>query len=74
MESENVETIKKMVEIGVGLAALPEDTVRLELERGTLVALPVETGGLSRDLTLLYSEGAWLPAAVRGFVELFPSV
>jgi len=74
MESENIETIKKMVEIGVGVAAVPSETVRLELASGALVALNIDTEGLARDLVVLHPNFNMLPKAIRAFIELFPEV
>src|SRR5207247_1826565 len=39
MELDNVETIKRVVEIGTGLAILPEPAVRLETKSKTLAAV-----------------------------------
>jgi len=44
MEFDNIETIKRAVEIDAGVAILPEPTVSRELAAGMLVAVPLAVG------------------------------
>ncbi len=69
-ESSDIEVIKRMVEIGVGFAALPTHCIGRELEAGSLVALEVEGLSLSRDLYVLSRESGALPPAAQHFVDL----
>ena len=40
MEFDNIETIKRAIEIDAGVGMLPEPTVRREVEAGTLAMVP----------------------------------
>lgn len=70
MEFDNIETIKRAVEIGAGVAFLPEPTVAREVSAGTLVAVPLSTGELVRPLGILHRRGKELGVTVRRFIEL----
>jgi DNA-binding transcriptional LysR family regulator len=70
MEFDNIETIKRAVEIDAGVALLPEPTVAREVEAGTLVALPLDTDELVRPVGILQRRGRELTATARRFVEL----
>ena len=48
MEMDNVETIKRAVEMGLGVAILPLSTVQPRWQQGTLVAKPFAEGPVSR--------------------------
>jgi DNA-binding transcriptional LysR family regulator len=70
MEFDNIETIKRAVEIGAGVAFLPEPTIGREVAAGTLVAVPLSTGELVRPLGILHRRGKELGVTVRRFIEL----
>ena len=44
MEFDNVETLKRAVEIDTGVAILPQSTIRQEVAKQTLAALPIAEG------------------------------
>jgi len=68
-EFDNIETIKKAVECGTGVAILPEPTVGQEVVAGTLVALPMAGAVLTRPLGIVHKKHRHLSPAVRQFVE-----
>jgi DNA-binding transcriptional LysR family regulator len=68
-EFDNLETVKQAVEIDAGVAIVPEDTVSGEVNRQTLVAVPLE-GGYFRPLALLHKKSKLLPPAVEKFINL----
>jgi hypothetical protein len=70
MEFDNIETIKRAVEIDAGVALLPEPTVRREVETRSLVAIPLTTDELVRPLGLIHRRGKELGITTRRFVEL----
>jgi len=70
MEFDNIETIKRAVEIGAGVAFLPEPTIAREVAAGTLAAVPLTTDELVRPLGILYRRGKELGVTVRRFIEL----
>lgn len=73
MEFDNIETIKRAVEIDAGVAVLPEPTVGREVAAGTLVAVPLSgkgSGDLVRPLGIIHARGKPMPPTVRLFVEM----
>jgi DNA-binding transcriptional LysR family regulator len=73
MEFDNVETIKRAVEIDAGVALLPEPTVRREVEAGTLAMVPLSTDELVRPLGIIHRRGKELGSTARRFIELLQS-
>ncbi|MEX0979431.1 MAG: LysR family transcriptional regulator [Pirellulales bacterium] len=70
MEFDNIETIKRAVEIDAGVALLPQPTVRREVEAKTLVAVPLATDELMRPLGIIHRRGKELGSTTRRFIEL----
>jgi DNA-binding transcriptional LysR family regulator len=70
MEFDNIETIKRAVEIDAGVAFLPEPTIMREVTAGTLVAVPLTNEELVRPLGILHRRGKELGVTVRRFIEL----
>ncbi len=70
MEFDNIETIKRAVEINAGMALLPEPCVCHEVDRRTLVKLPIADVLLIRPLGIIYGRGKPLSATARRFLEL----
>jgi hypothetical protein len=70
MEFDNIETIKRAVEIDAGVALLPEPTVLREVEAGTLCLARLETDELVRPLSIIYRRGKELGITARRFIEL----
>ncbi len=73
MEFDNIETIKRAIEIDAGVALLPAPTVVREVETGTLAAVPLSTDKLVRPLGIIHRRGKDLGVTVRRFVELLRS-
>jgi DNA-binding transcriptional LysR family regulator len=69
-EFDNIETIKRSVEAGLGVSILPEDTVKNEVRAGTLVALPVTDERLTRSVGIIHRRRRELEAPAKAFVEL----
>ncbi|MFM7185601.1 MAG: LysR family transcriptional regulator [Planctomycetota bacterium] len=70
MEFDNIETIKRAVEIDAGVALLPEPTVGRELAAGTLSAVRLAGDDLVRPLGIIHARGKPLPPTAERFVEL----
>jgi DNA-binding transcriptional LysR family regulator len=70
MEFDNIETIKRSVEIDAGVALLPEPTVGRELAAGTLCAVRLAGDDLMRPLGIVHARGKPLAPTVQRFVEL----
>ena len=70
MEFDNVETVKRALEINAGLAILPASTVRNEVERNQLVTFKLQGGIHNRPLAVIYKKNRVLTPALRSFVAL----
>lgn len=73
MEFDNIETIKRAVEIGLGVAIVPRPTVEHETVRGSLKMLEFHEGPFTRPLAIISKRGRELSLAVRKFVEVLTS-
>jgi DNA-binding transcriptional LysR family regulator len=70
LEFDNIENIKKAVEISAGVALLPEPTIRKEVRAGTLVALKLSEGRLVRPLGIIHRRSHKLSVSAARFIEL----
>ncbi len=69
-EYDNIETIKRAVEIGQGIAIIPLASVQRELEHGTLKVVQLSDETLLRPLGIIHKKGRHLsPAAVK-FIDV----
>lgn len=73
MEFDNIETIKRAVEIDAGVSLLPAPTVVREVAAGSLVAVPLSSDELVRPLGIIYRRGKDLGVTARRFIELLRS-
>ncbi len=71
MEMDNVETIKRAVELGLGVSVLPLATVQAELSTGTLVAKPFAEGAFTRPIGILVRKGKYLSRAAQAVLDAF---
>jgi len=69
-EFDNIENIKQAVELGTGVALLPEPTLRREVQAGTLVALPLFGCRLVRPLGIIQRRHHRLSTAAARFLDL----
>ncbi|RLS78941.1 MAG: LysR family transcriptional regulator [Planctomycetota bacterium] len=67
---DNIENIKRAVEVGSGLSLLPIPTVRREIEFGSLVAIELEEVDWVRRLDIVYRKTKPFTTAVSCFLEL----
>ena len=70
MEFDNVETIKRSVEVGTGLSILPATTVTREARSGTLATADFAEGPFTREVGIIHRRGRVLSAAAQEFVRL----
>jgi DNA-binding transcriptional LysR family regulator len=73
MEFDNIETIKRSVEVGNGVSILPETAVVNEVGSGMLVALNFKEGVFTRPIGIIHRKGKVFSAAAREFVNLLTS-
>jgi len=68
MELPTVETIKKSVRMGIGIAFAPRMCLEDELATGELVAVRLKEMRIQRELRLVYRRHATLSAAAQAFL------
>jgi DNA-binding transcriptional LysR family regulator len=69
MEFDNIETVKRAVEIDAGVAIVPEGTVIQEVAKGTLAQVKLENGDFYRPLAAVYKKNKVLSLTMRQFLE-----
>ena len=69
MEMDNVETIKRAVEMGLGVSVLPSATVHHEVNVGSLVQKPFAEGPFTRPIGLLVRKGKYLDRASQAVLD-----
>jgi DNA-binding transcriptional LysR family regulator len=67
---DNIEAVKRAVEVGSGVAILPQPTLEHELRAGTLAAVSFSAQTFVRPLGLVYRRGRRLHSNSEAFVEL----
>lgn len=70
MEFDNIETVKRAVEIESGVSIVPANTVRLEVSTGSLVAVPFEGISLKRPLGVITSRDRPRSPAHKEFLTI----
>ena len=70
MKFDNVETVKRAVEIDAGVAIVPQASVLQEVKQGSLVAMQFKGREFTRPLAILHRKGRVLMPAMKKFIEL----
>jgi DNA-binding transcriptional LysR family regulator len=70
MEFDNIETIKRAVEINAGISILPEPAILQEVSGGTIRAIPFSNERLVRPTGVIVRRGKSLSQAARYCIEL----
>jgi DNA-binding transcriptional LysR family regulator len=70
MEFDNVETVKRAVEINAGVSILPQATVVQEVAGGSLKALPFSNERFTRPTGVIVRKGQTMSQAARYLLEL----
>jgi DNA-binding transcriptional LysR family regulator len=70
MEFDNIETVKRAVEIDHGVAIVPQATVLQEVKQGSLVSVRFKGKDYTRPLAILHRKGRVLTPAMKKFVEI----
>jgi DNA-binding transcriptional LysR family regulator len=70
MEFDNIETIKRSVEIGAGVSIVPLPSVQKEVQSGALVQVHFTDKNFYRPLGIIVKSGQPLSPAARKFIEL----
>lgn len=70
MEFDNVETVKRAVEIDAGISIVPLGTVTQEVAKQTLAAVEIEDGEFFRPLAAIYKKNKVLSPAMKQFLSI----
>jgi DNA-binding transcriptional LysR family regulator len=70
MEFDNIETVKRAVEINSGISILPRTAIHQEVESGTIKALPFSNENFIRPTGIIIRKGKIFGQAGRYFIEL----
>jgi len=70
MEFDNIETVKRAVEIEAGISIVPQATVLQEVAKQTLVEVRIEGVELFRPLAALYKKNKVLSPAMKQFLHI----
>ena len=70
MEFDNIETIKRAVEINGGVSILPEPTIVQEVASGTIKAVPFSNERFVRPTGIIVRKDRVLSQAARYCIEL----
>ncbi len=70
MEFDNVETVKRAVEIDAGISIVPLGTVTQEINKQTLASVVIEDGEFFRPLAAIYKKNKVLSPAMKQFLTI----
>ena len=70
MEFDNVETVKRAVEIDAGVSILPQTTIAQEVSKATLVQVPFEGEEFHRPLAALFKKNKVMSPAMKQFLAI----
>jgi DNA-binding transcriptional LysR family regulator len=68
MEFDNIETVKRAVEVDHGVAIVPQATVVQEAKQGTLAVLAFRDRDFTRPLAILHRKGRVYTPAMKKFI------
>jgi len=68
MEFDNIETVKRAVEIDAGVALVPQATVKQEVKQGTLRIVNFKGKEFLRPLAIIHRKGRVLTPAMKKFI------
>lgn len=69
-EVDNIDTIKRFVEVGQGVAIVPEPAVQSEVKSETLAVVHFSDEKISRPLAIVHRKGKQFSPAAQRFVDL----
>lgn len=70
MEFDNIETVKRAVEIDAGISIVPESTIVQEISKQTLAAVRLEDGDFFRPLAVIYKKNKVLSPAMKQLIAV----
>lgn len=73
MEFDNIETVKRAVEIDAGISIVPHNTILQEISKQTLVEVKIEDAEFFRPLAVIYKKSKVLSPAMKQFITILKS-
>lgn len=73
MEFDNIETVKRAVEIDAGIAIVPHGTITQEVSKQTLVEIKIEDEEFYRPLAAIHKKNKVLSPAMKQFLSVLKS-
>jgi DNA-binding transcriptional LysR family regulator len=73
MEFDNIETVKRAVEIEAGISIVPRGTITQEVAKQTLAEVKIEGHELYRPLAAIYKRNKVLSPAMKQFLTMLKS-
>ena len=70
MEFDNIETVKRAVEIEAGISIVPQGTIIQEVAKQTLAEVRIEGGEFHRPLAAIYKKNKVLSPAMKQFLAI----
>ena len=74
MEFDNIETVKRAVEIDAGIAIVPRGTITQEVSKQTLAEIKIEDVELFRPLAAIHKKNKVLSPAMKQFLAVLKGV
>lgn len=69
MEFDNIETVKRAVEINAGVSIVPSATIKQEIKQKLLSAIAIEGVNVVRPLAIIHRKGRVLTPAMKKFIS-----
>jgi DNA-binding transcriptional LysR family regulator len=73
MECDNIETIKRIVEIEAGVSIVPHATITQEVAQKTLAQVKIEGRNLYQPVAAIYKKNKALTPAMKKFLAMLKS-
>ena len=70
MEFDNIETVKRAVEIDAGISIVPQGTISQEVAKQTLAGVHLDDGDFYRPLAAIYKKNKVLSPAMKQFLAI----
>ena len=70
MEFDNIETVKRAVEIDAGISIVPQGTITQEVSKQTLASVQIDDAEFFRPLAAIYKKSKVLSPAMRQFIAI----
>ena len=70
MEFDNIETVKRAVEIDAGIAIVPHSTITQEIQKQTLASVVIDDADMFRPLAAIYKKNKVLSPAIKQFLAI----